>query len=129
MPKTRVRDRSKDAKPPASGEVVLLRSVPLPEPPKRGDLWGRWRYDSQYLCIEDAEGYYWIDLDRTYDAAGILDWIAQLNEKSYLSAKDIGDLVQAFDDLTGFGLQATVCGCAHNKSFALGDHLRRLRDG
>lgn len=129
MPKTRVRDRSKDALPPPSGEVVILRDVPLPEPPKHGDQWGRWRYDGQAITLDDSEGYYWIDLDRTSDAAGILDWIAQLNDKSWLSAKDIGDLVQAFDDLVGFGLQASVCGCAYNKPFALGDHLRSLRDG
>ena len=135
MSKRQGRDRQKDALTVPSGEAVFLRDVLEvsgaldSDPPKHGDRWGLWRVDFPRLVLENVETFCEIDLDRTYDAAGILDWIAQLNEKSYLSAKDIGDLVQAIDDLTGLGLQASVCGLAHNRRFALGDHIRQLRDG
>lgn len=47
------------------------------------------------------------------DSASVLDWIAQLNEKTWVSPDDIGNLVKAIDDI--FDLHS-FCGMGRNKA-------------
>jgi hypothetical protein len=81
-----------------------------PVPLLNGRKWGNWRLDAERLCLEfltHGTVTYEIDIERIQSSAGVLDWIFQINQKSWASDKDIADLVQAFDDI--FDPQQYLC--------------------
>jgi hypothetical protein len=89
--------------------------------PKDGHKWGHWAFDakSRSLTITTVNQFnvaipqYTIPLDSMNDSASVLDWIAQLNEKTWVSPEDIGNLVKAIDDI--FGLHS-FCGMGKNRN-------------
>jgi hypothetical protein len=44
---------------------------------------------------------YFVSVDEMTDSAQILDWIFQVNEKSWASRDDVGHLVEAIEDMLG----------------------------
>ena len=73
--------------------------------------WGKWRLDTTrlQLILEDRPGLprYFVDLCRMGRSAAVLDWIFQVQGKSWCRAKDVADLVSAVRDI--FDPQATLC--------------------
>jgi hypothetical protein len=67
--------------------------------PKHGQKWGNWTLDTEHLTLDYEDVTYSIRLSSMTSSAEVLDWIAQLNEKTWVSREDIGNLVQAVDDI------------------------------
>lgn len=78
-----------------------------PRPPHDdGDSWGPWVYHAatRELGYRDGERQretYWVDLDRCRSGGEVLDWIAQLEEKAWLTETDLGHFVRALNDVVG----------------------------
>lgn len=80
--------------------------------------WGPWRYDKDaaFLIREhDGGERYEVDLRRCVGAGSILDWIAQVGNKSDATAEVVGNLVLALDEL--FHLQSATCSSGQNRRF------------
>ncbi len=71
--------------------------------------WGAWRYKENRTLVHDRASWYEVDLDRCTNSAQVLDWIAQLAHKSWVSPTDLGHFVRALEDL--LSLQQAYCGC------------------
>jgi len=102
----------------------LLRQY-APPPLFHGRQWGQWTFDSERLCLVfEASpvtrggvrgvpsyvaflGRYEIDLERVRDSAAMLDWIFQIQGKTWASARVTKDLLNAFDSI--FNPQANLC--------------------
>ena len=71
--------------------------------------WGCWRYClNRTLECRDGHGYlYEIDLDRCRTSAEVLDWIMQVNAKTWATAGIMKDLLDALHDL--LDPQGTMC--------------------
>lgn len=81
--------------------------------PKDGRKWGNWTLNAKYRTLDYKEDQYSIRLESMTSSAPVLDWIAQLSEKTWASREDIGYLVEALDDI--FGLQGAFCGDEKDK--------------
>jgi hypothetical protein len=97
-----------------------LMSADVPYP-ANGDRWGKWELDAKRLVLV-FDGHYEIDLEMIISSAGMLDWIYQINGKTWAERKDIGDLVQAFEDL--FHPQGTLCSMGIDKKLNASEFLR-----
>lgn len=99
--------------------------------PADGDRWGKWRFDAKGLSLvfeENGREQYAIDLTEMDSSAQMMDWIFQVNMKSWASRVDIGNLVEALDDL--LRPQATLCSGGADKRMNAQEHLRkRLESG
>jgi len=74
--------------------------------------WGRWILDveGQSLCLMDEESLMCccVPLHMCNTSAEILDWISQIQHKTRIRPLDLGNLVEALDDL--LDLQRNFCG-------------------
>jgi len=109
-----------------------------PSSPSSERRWGPWLYDERALSLvfdprneREAGGEtaylardYDIDLRRCRDSHQVLDWIAQIANKTWASPATIGYLVRALNDL--LGLQAFMCGGALNSATS-GDAIEDMR--
>lgn len=81
-------------------------------PADHGDRWGNWVYSAESLALEHRDAHdhwdYEVDLERCETSAAVLDWIVQCSYKPWITHQDLGDLIEALDDL--FGLQPNYCG-------------------
>lgn len=68
--------------------------------------WGPWHLNRERLSLTGPYNYE-IDLEMCRNSNAILDWIAQLAGKEWVTDQMLGQLVRAFDDL--FHLQANYC--------------------
>lgn len=69
------------------------------------------RYEPSNLTIqfhEDGRWVYEIDCEDLTTSARVLDWVAQLSRKTWMSDADLGRLVRLLDEL--LDLQASLCG-------------------
>jgi len=64
-----------------------------------------WKYDAGQRTIQYK--YYWIDLDCCRSSASVLDWIMQINKKTWATDRVLADLVRAFHHL--LRPQANLC--------------------
>ena len=111
-----------------SGAIELSKfleaGVPLPA---HGDKWGHWKFDAKNLVLtyfnDQGQSYYEINLESMTSSAQMLDWIFQVNMKTWASRKDIGDFVQALDDL--FMPQANLCSGGVDKSLDASKFLHK----
>lgn len=71
---------------------------------KDGNRWGNWQFDEENLNLVYEPHDYPIDLETCRNSAEVMDWIAQLSEKTWCTNADLGDLVRALDEV--FGLRA-----------------------
>jgi hypothetical protein len=69
--------------------------------------WGNWEFDPKNLTLEHKGEGYEIDLERIHTSAAVLDWIFQIQGKSWADAKTMHDLLRAFDDI--LSPQANYC--------------------
>jgi len=77
-------------------------------PPDRS-TWGPWKFELKTLTLRyPSQHNYEIRLDEVDGSAEMLDWVMQLQMKTWTTAADIGYLVEAFYKL--FDPQATLCG-------------------
>lgn len=78
---------------------------------------GVWKFNKRLntLTIHVHGAYnYEIDLDTCTRSAKVLDWIAQIANKSWTTPEIIGDLVLAMDE--NLHLQANICPFGKDKS-------------
>lgn len=73
--------------------------------------WGRWTLNPSNACLEtditvSGGPIYQVSVDDMKDSASILDWIYQIEEKTWASSQDVGDLVRAIVEILG----RNVCG-------------------
>lgn len=76
--------------------IAAIDAVPYPV---AGDRWGDWEWDAERLVLFHRVRHFEVDLERMNTSAAVLDWICQVSKKAWASPKDVGDLVQAVDDL------------------------------
>jgi hypothetical protein len=71
--------------------------------PQTGDRWGRWVYNTEgnALHFDPATNNYPVRLDTIGSAEDLVNWIAQLQEKTWMSPADFGDFLEAVDDFVG----------------------------
>ena len=105
---------------------LMEASMKVPYPVS-GDSWGAWRFDAERLTLnyidEQRGDLYEIYLDEMSSSSHMLDWIMQIQSKTWASAKDIGDLVQALADL--FDPQSTLCSMGSSKQINAGEFLKK----
>jgi hypothetical protein len=87
------------------GKLSEINEFPTP---RHGQKWGNWSLDTYSRTLDYKDEEYCIRLESMKSSAPVLDWIAQLSNKSWASREDIGYLVQAIDDI--FRLQPSFCG-------------------
>ena len=95
--------------------------------PAHGDCWGNWELDAErLLLVYRGAGLhkYEIPIREMNSSAEMLDWIFQLNSKTWITRKDIGDLVEALDDL--FRPQANLCSGGQDHEIDAANFLREL---
>jgi len=92
--------------------------------------WGRWILDaeSQSLCLADEVSlrFCHIPLSMCNSSAEILDWIAKIQEKTWANSQDVGDLVEALNDL--LDLQRNFCGAGIELSDGYAGYSSRILD-
>jgi hypothetical protein len=109
-------------------EGVKGRAIPLatlmkhvPPEPDHGDRWGEWEYNNRTFVITHLGAKYDVDLERCATSAQMLDYIFQVAGKAWMTPKDLGDLVQALDDL--LSPQGTLCSLTEDKKLDVKKHL------
>jgi hypothetical protein len=74
------------------------------------DNWGGWEFDGTYL---EYDGYY-IDVRTMTTSAQVLNWLCQIQGKSWATDAVLAGLLRAVDDL--LHPQATLCGMGEHKT-------------
>lgn len=83
--------------------------------------WGYWTYEWETHTLNILKEYkghlhdYQVDLDECTTSSELLDWIYQLNTKSWIEPQDLGDFIRATDDI--LEPQAHLCSCGRNLKF------------
>ena len=67
--------------------------------------------------------HYEIDLETIRDSAEMLDWIFQLEHKTWATERDLADLLSALDDI--FNPQANLCSVGKSKTIEPMKFLRK----
>jgi hypothetical protein len=104
--------------------IDRLNEMPSPQ---HGDTWGNWWYDQKNKVLEHKTSRYYVILKQCVNSANVLDWIAQIKNKTWASAKDLGDLVTALDDL--LDLQGNICGGGNDHQFDAKNYLDSSDNG
>ncbi len=70
--------------------------------------WGRWTFNPKNACLEIEAGaggsLYQTPMDKIDNSARILDWVFQLEEKTWISPQDLKDFVRAIAYIFGRGV-------------------------
>jgi hypothetical protein len=75
----------------------------VPPRPASSNRWGRWTYDPEWRTLSHEETpYYQIDLEKIRTARDVVDWLAHLSKKMWVTREDLGELVCAFHELLDF---------------------------
>jgi hypothetical protein len=87
--------------------------------------WGVWQLEkSNWTLVHTGEGSgYDVDLEDMNTTGQMLDWIFQVSEKSWATRQDIGDLVEALDDI--FNPQQYLCSGGANKTMNASEFLKQ----
>lgn len=96
--------------------------------------WGNWRFDSNHKLLiinkslNDMPPFdiYEVDLEECNSSAQILDWIAQVSQKTWASREDIGYLVEALEEI--LCLQGSFCGRGKEMSDGKADYASKIID-
>lgn len=88
-------------------KILEDRTTETPKPKK----WGRWTYDPKLMTLEIDD--YQIDLEPITSSAEILDWVAQIHGKAWITPKDFHDLLSALKSL--LNPQAHYCSFGQDK--------------
>lgn len=96
-------------------------------------MWGNWRFEKEEHSLiisksispgEEEKDLHAVDLERCNSSAAILDWIAQISQKLWITREDIGYLVEALDDI--FSLQSNFCGSEFEHADGKPDYAKRI---
>ncbi len=79
------------------------------------------------MVLTHTSENYEIDLEDCGSSAQMLDWIFQICSKAWATPQDLGDLVQALNDL--LRPQATICSFGTDKKLDVKKHLTSLKTG
>jgi hypothetical protein len=77
--------------------------------------WGNWIFESEQLTLWNEAAEYEIDLEGINSNAVIVDWIFQVNSKTWADARNVHDLIRAFRDI--LKPQANCCSFGADKQF------------
>jgi hypothetical protein len=88
--------------------------------------WGPWRLDPQWYVLVRADPWYEIDLEKCTTSAHVLDWIMQINGKTWGDHATLAGLVRAFDDL--LHPQSTLCSFGQSTHLTQPGIRRRVRE-
>ena len=64
---------------------------------KHKTKWGNWEFIKENLTLEHATEGYYIDLERCNNSAQTLDWIFQVQGKTWADAETVGTMIEALD--------------------------------
>ena len=74
----------------------------------KNTTWGRWTLNTTNACLETtiapSGATYEVPLDELNTAAATLDWIFQVQEKTWATAQDQGHLIDAIVEIFGRGV-------------------------
>lgn len=75
-------------------------------------VWGRWTLNTNTACLEtviaaDTGATYQVPVDELSNSAKILDWVFQVEEKTWANSADVGDLVSAVREIIGRGVASS----------------------
>lgn len=88
-----------------TGDIARWDPKELFERPaaETGDHWGKWVYNKTHhtLYFDPSNINYEIRLKEIHTAEELADWLAQLSEKTWMTAADFGDFLEAIDDFIG----------------------------
>ncbi len=91
--------------------------------PQNGQTWGNWKLSTRELVLKyTGEGGYEVDLEEMTSSANVLDWIAQVSQKAWASAEDVGNFVRAINDI--FELQQRLCPAGADRRLDASQFLR-----
>ncbi len=90
--------------------MTMLNLAKMPKRESRTE-WGRWHFDPRLNVLQFRRSGSWflyeIDLDRMTTSAQCLDWIFQVAFKTWMTAQDRSDLLEAIRDRVN--PQANLC--------------------
>jgi len=89
--------------------------------------WGKWTFDRENLCLAHRDEHYEIDLEEVDSSAAMLDWIFQIQSKSWADANTVHDLLRAFSDI--LDPQVNYCPGEQDRRPNVGKILRAFIDG
>jgi len=95
---------------------------------RRKTKWGRWTLDRSELTLTHTHDHhrYEVDLAECTSSAGVLDWIFQLHEKTWMTPKDMRDLIEALSYIVD--PQKTLCSFGHESATGKTAVTSRLED-
>jgi hypothetical protein len=88
--------------------------------------WGPWTFDRDRLVLYNQNQGYEIDLERCLTSAEVLDWIAQIEAKSWCDVECLNGLVRAFCDL--LRPQEVMCSFGQSREIAPDQIAKRVRE-
>lgn len=97
-----------------------LYSMPESKP-AHGDTWGRFTFRRDNLTLEHGLYGYYIDLERCKTPAQLLDYMFQIEAKTWMTLEDKGHLVEAVQDL--LYPQQNLCSFGTNKRMNATEYL------
>jgi hypothetical protein len=92
--------------------------------PIRKTQWGNWKLDRTAQTLDHAVESYFVPLGDMRSAAAMLDWIFQLQQKTWVTPQDISDFLEALDDI--FHPQHTMCGGGVERPFDVDERLKQM---
>lgn len=106
------------------GRVTLMSAAELMEAVDPPSDWGPWRLGTRSWVLYPTGPYrYEVDLEECLDSARVLDWIAQVAQKTWADNATVAGLIRALDDV--LQLQGSLCGCGTGKTITTG-RVRQL---
>lgn len=82
---------------------------------------GCWKIDRKgnFYCTHPDSGEYWIAMDRLTDSPKMLDFIAQLANKSWVTSDILGDFVRLTNEVINY--QGSLCGSGVGERISIED--------
>jgi hypothetical protein len=107
-------ERCKNAPSADTGLITLNELDELyPELPLfHGRRWGSWKLSTKSLALKHE--FYEIDLETIGSSGSMLDWIFQVQQKTWADASVMNDLLAALHDI--FDPQANLCSFCEGES-------------
>lgn len=87
-----------------------------------GTQWGAWTLHANYTLTHSVG--YEIDLEQFDTSAEMLDTIFQVTQKTWCTAQDAKDFLEAIRDL--FNPQATLCSFGVDRKFNASRHIKKI---
>lgn len=103
----------------------------LAEPDRRSD-WGPWQLDADTPALyiprtpEPGDDLYWLPLDSCVTSAAVLDWIFQVNAKTWATVEIRAGLLNALDDV--LDPQSTICSFGQGSALPVDEIRARAAD-